>query len=314
MMKIGIDILGGDFAPEATVKGAILAYKELPATTKLVLIGDRDKIIEISKSVGFDPSVFEIVHTTENIDMDEQPAKAFSAKSNASIPLGFQMLKAEEIDGFASAGSTGAMMIGAMMVIKTIPGILRACIASPIPNGTNIPTTLLDVGVNPDARADALCQYAVLGSLYAHYVSGIENPRVALMSIGSEEEKGNLVTKAVFQSLRESNVVNFVGNIEGHDLFSDEKADVIVCDGFVGNVILKEAEAIYHVTKKRGIIDPFFELFNFENYGGTPILGINSTAIIGHGASNDKAIKKMIIETSHVVESGLIEKIKEAFK
>jgi phosphate acyltransferase len=314
MMKIGLDILGGDFAPEATVKGAILAYKELPTSTKLVLIGDKEKIHKISKHEGFDSSVFEIVHTTENIEMDEQPAKAFAAKPNATIPLGFAMLKAGQIDGFASAGSTGAMMVGAMMVIKTIPGVIRACIASPLPNGTDIPTTVLDVGVNPDARFDVLCQYAVLGSLYAHYVSGIKNPRVALMSIGAEEEKGNLVTKAAFQSLRESKTINFIGNIEGHDLFTDEKADVVVCDGFVGNVILKEAEAFYNLLKKRNIHDPFLEQFNFENYGGTPVLGINSTAIIGHGVSNDKAIKNMIHETCHVVESGLIDKIKDAFK
>ena len=313
-MKIGVDILGGDFAPDATVKGAILAFKELPASSKLVLIGDREKINLICNQQGFDASVFEIIHTTENIQMHEQPAKAFASKPNASIPIGFNMLKVGQIDGFASAGNTGAMMVGAMMVIKTIPGVIRACIASPMPNGTDTPTTLLDVGVNPDARFDMLCQYAMLGSLYAHYVSGIANPRVGLMSIGAEEEKGNLVTKATFQALRESNVVNFIGNIEGHDLFTNEKVDVIVCDGFVGNVILKEAEAFYNLLKKREIHDPVFEQFNFENIGGTPVLGINSTAIIGHGVSNDKAIKSMILQANHVVESGLIEKIKEAFK
>jgi phosphate acyltransferase len=313
-MKIGIDILGGDYAPDATIKGAILAYKQLHAGTQLVLIGDKEKIEAISKQEGFDPSRFEIVHTTENIEMDESPSKAFASKPNASIPLGFALLKAGKIDGFASAGNTGAMMIGSMMVIKTIPGIIRACITSPVPNGTDIPTVMLDVGVNPDAKAEVLAQYAMIGSLYTKCVYEIEKPRVALMNIGTEEEKGNLLTKAAFQAIKESNNVNFVGNIEGHDLFSNEKTDVIVCDGFVGNVILKEAEMIYHLIKKRNINDPFFEHFNFENYGGTPVLGINATAVIGHGISNDKAIKNMILHTCHVVESGLIEKLKEAFK
>jgi len=296
------------------VKGFILAHKQLPSSAKLVLIGDRERIHTICKQEGFNDSVFEIIHTTDNIEMHEQPAKAYSSKPNASIPIGFNMLKVGQIDGFASAGNTGAMMVGAMMIIKTIPGVIRACIATSMPNGTDKPTTLLDVGLNPDARFDMLCQYAVLGSLFAHYVSGIANPRVGLMSVGAEEEKGNLVTKAAFQALKELNQINFIGNVEGHDLFSDEKVDVIVCDGFVGNVILKEAEAFYNLLKKRNINDPIFEKFNFENIGGTPVLGINSTAIIGHGVSNDIAIMNMILQTYHVVESGLIEKIKEAFK
>lgn len=314
MKKIGVDILGGDFAPEATVKGAILAQKELSSDAKLVLIGDEAKIIEIAKAENFDPSVWEIVHTTDFIGMGEHPAKSFQQKENATIPLGFRLLQNGDIDGFASAGSTGAMMVGAMMVIKSIPGVIRPTIAVGIPNGTDKPTLLLDVGINPDARPDVLVQYGLIGSLYSKFVTGIDNPRVALLNIGSEEEKGNLLTKATFQAFREANVVNFVGNIEGHDLFSDEKCDVIVCDGFVGNVVIKEAEAFYHMLKKRNINDPYFDGLNFENHGGTPILGINAVAIIGHGISNDVAIKNMILQTAHVVESGLIDKLKEAFK
>jgi glycerol-3-phosphate acyltransferase PlsX len=314
MMKIGVDILGGDFAPEATVLGSILAQKELPADTKLVLIGDEEKIRQIASKEGFDPSVWNIVHTPDYIGMGEYPSKAFLQKPDATIPKGFKLLKSGAIDGFASAGSTGAMMVGAMRVIKSVEGIIRPSIATMMPTNSDKYSIILDVGINPDVRPDVLLQYGILGSLFAHYVLEIENPRVALLNIGSEEEKGNLLTKAAFTLFKESNKFNFVGNFEGHDLFSDEKADVIVCDGFVGNVVLKEAEAFYHLIRKRNIHDTFFDKFNFENHGGTPILGINSVAVIGHGISNDIAIKNMILNTCHVVKVGLIDKIKEAFK
>lgn len=314
MMKIGVDIFGGDFAPEATVLGAILAQKELPIDTKLVLIGDEKKIKQIAAREKFDASLWEIINTSDFIGMGEHPAKAYTKKPNASIPIGFQLLKSGAINGFASAGSTGAMMVGAMMVIKLIPGIIRPTLATIMASDTEAPSVIVDAGINPDARPDCLLQYGILGSLYAKHVYNIENPRVALLNIGSEEEKGNLLTKAAFNLFKESNAFNFVGNIEGHDIFSKEKVDVIVCDGFVGNIVLKEAEAFYQLIKKRKIEDSFFEQFNFERYGGTPILGINSTAIIGHGISNDKAIKSMILHTCQVVQARLIDKIKEAFK
>jgi len=313
-MKIGVDILGGDFAPEATVLGAILAQKELPEETKLVLIGDENKIKQIANREKFDASLWEIIQTTDFIGMGEHPAKTYSQKPDASIPIGFKLLKSGVINGFASAGSTGAMMVGAMMVIKLIPGIIRPTIATIMPSDTGEPSVILDAGINPDARPDCLLQYGILGSLYAKHVYNIKNPRVALLNIGSEEEKGNLLSKAAYTLFKESKSFNFVGNIEGHDIFSKEKVDVIVCDGFVGNIVLQETEAFYHLIKKRNIEDSFFEQFNFERYGGTPILGINSTAIIGHGISNDKAIKSMILHTCHVVKAGLIDNIKEAFK
>jgi glycerol-3-phosphate acyltransferase PlsX len=183
-----------------------------------------------------------------------------------------------------------------------------------MPTDSDIPTLLLDVGLNPDTRADVLLQYGILGSLYVQHVFNIEHPRVSLLNIGSEEEKGNLLTKSAYPLFKECRAINFVGNIEGHDFYSNEKTDVIVCDGFVGNVVLKGAEAFYHLAQRRNIHDPFFEKLNYENYGGTPILGIDAVAIIGHGISNDKAIKNMILQTCHVAEAGLVDKIKEAFK
>jgi glycerol-3-phosphate acyltransferase PlsX len=247
-MRIGIDILGGDYAPEATVNGCILAAGLLPADSKLVLIGDEKHINEICSQKKFDPAVFDIVHTQEMIEMGEHPARAFMQKPGASVVKGFKLLAHHEIDGFASAGNTGAMMVGAMQVIKSIPGIIRPCIAAMVPRPGEFPTLLLDVGLNPDCDQDELNQYGILGNIYAHSVLGIKSPRVSLLNIGEEEGKGNLVTKAAFQLMKDSSFFNFSGNVEGNDLFGD-KADVIVCDGFVGNVMLKQAEAFYTMIR-----------------------------------------------------------------
>jgi len=312
-MRIGIDILGGDFAPEATVRGSILAFGELSGEATIVAIGDEKKIVSICEEEGFDPSNFDIVATSDNIGMDEYPAKAFSKKPNASIPLGFKLLRAGKIDGFASAGNTGAMLVGAIQVVKLVPGILRPCITAAVPKNSETPTILLDVGINPDCKPDVLYQYAVLGSLYAELVYNVEKPRVGLFNIGEEEEKGNLLTKATHQAMKGTTDFNFIGNIEGNDLFSED-VDVIVCDGFVGNTIIKTAEAFYTLFLKRKIKDEFFDKFNYENHGGTPILGINAPAIIGHGISGPKAIKNMILHTANVVEAKLSEKIKHAFE
>jgi glycerol-3-phosphate acyltransferase PlsX len=311
-MRVGIDILGGDFAPEATIRGSIMAYKELHERATLVLFGDKAKIIDLCKKENFDPSVFDIVHTDVNIGMDEYPAKAFAQKPNASIPLGFGHLKAGEIDGFASAGNTGAMLVGAIKLVKAVPGLMRPCITASVPKASGTPTILLDVGINPDCKPDILYQYAILGSLYAELVHNVVNPRVALFNIGTEEEKGNLLTKATFQAMKGTSDFNFIGNIEGHDLFRED-IDVIVCDGFVGNSILKVVEAFYMLLLKRKIKDDYFDKFNYEKLGGTPILGINATAIIGHGISGPFAIKNMILLTADIIEAKLTDKIKQAF-
>ncbi len=312
-MKIGVDVMGGDFAPNAILEGAVLAQREISPSDIIVLIGNGTVIHDFLKSKNVDPGLFSIVHTDEFIEMGENPARAYTQKPNSSIGIGFHMLRRGELDGFASAGNTGAMLVGAMFTSKSVPGIIRPCIATVIPSIDEKPGVLLDVGINPDARPDVLYQYGLLGSLYAEYVFQITNPKVGLLNIGSEEEKGNLVTKATFQLMKGTTEFNFIGNIEGNEFFDNDKFNVLVADGFVGNVMLKQAEAFYHLTKKKNIKDPFFEQFNFENYGGTPILGINHTAIIGHGISNDKAIKNMILHTLKVVEVKLTEHIKAAF-
>jgi len=311
-MKIGIDILGGDFAPEANIAGAVLAKKELPQDVRLVLIGDQDQILSGLNAYGADANDYEIVHAPDVITMHDHPTRAIPQKPNSSISVGFDLLAKKEIDVFASTGNTGAMLVGAMYKINTIPGIIRPCITSVLPtiNGGN--SILLDVGSNADCKADVLYQFAVLGQVYAKSVYGIENPRVALLNIGEEESKGNLLTIATHKLLAESDEINFIGNLEGRDLFSG-RADVIVCDGFTGNVVLKEAEGIYTLMKKRGIVDEYFDRFNYENYGGTPILGVKGNVIIGHGISNDKAVRSMLMHSYEVAKSGLALKVNEAF-
>jgi len=244
--------------------------------------------------------------------MGDHPTKAFSQKPNSSISIGFQLLKEGKIDAFASTGNTGAMLVGSMYTVRAIQGIIRPCITSILPKENGSVGLILDVGSNADCKPDVLYQFGILGSLLAENVYGIKKPKVGLLNIGEEPEKGNLVTQAAYSLMKDSKDFNFIGNIEGRDIFS-ESVDVIVCDGFTGNVVLKEAEAIYSLIKKRGLSDAYFDRFNYENYGGTPILGINSTVMIGHGISNDIAIKNMILLTKDVVEAGLVQKIKQAF-
>lgn len=311
-MNIGLDVMGGDFAPETTVKGAIKAVLEFPEGSKLVLFGDENKINEILKKENADTSKIEIVATTQVIEMGEHPVKTFTQKKDSSITVGFKHLATGKISGFASAGNTGAMLVGAMHSVKQVPGIIRPCITSPMPTINGGTCILLDVGINPDCKPDVLYQYAILGSLYTEHVHGIKKPRVALLNIGEEEEKGSLLTTATHKLMKETKDFNFVGNIEGNQIFSGEIADVVVADGFTGNVVLKQAEAFYTLIRKRGLNDEYFDRFNPEIYGGTPILGVNSTVIIGHGASNENAVKNMVLHTHHVAEVKLSEKIKDA--
>jgi phosphate acyltransferase len=311
-MKIGIDVMGGDFAPEQTVLGAIEARKELPADVELVLLGDREKILAVLKTFNADEKQFDIVHCSEVIGMAEHPTKAIQQKPDSSISKGFELLKTGAIDSFASAGNTGAMLVGSMFSVMAIPGIFRPAIASVLPKENGGWGLILDVGVNADCKPEILQQFAVLGSIYAQNIYHINSPKVALLSIGEEEEKGNLLVKEAHQLLKETPDINFIGNIEGRELFTD-KADVIVCDGFTGNVVLKLAESFHTLIKKRGIKDAYFERFNYEQYGGTPILGINSSVIIAHGISKSTAIKNMIVLSSEVVTAHLPEKIAAAF-
>lgn len=312
-MKIGLDIMGGDYAPRATVLGAVEASKILSDNQTLVLIGNKELALPILEEAGADSSLFEFVHTTETIGMGEHPTKAITQKPQASISLGFQLLKEGALDSFSSAGNTGAMLVGSMFSVKTVPGVIRPAIATNVPKLKNGFGVLLDVGANADCKPDILLQFGMLGSLYAQHVYGAENPSVALLNIGEEEEKGNMLTIATHSLMKDTAAFNFIGNIEGRDLFEDH-IDVIVCDGFTGNVVLKLAESFYALTLRKGFKDDFFDRFNYEQYGGSPILGVNAPVIIGHGISNPEAIKNMVLLSRNMIESKFIDKVKAAFK
>lgn len=311
-MKIGLDISGGDFAPDVNLDGAILAYNELPKDSRLVLIGDESVILDGLENRGISHDFFDIIHAPDVITFHDHPTRAIPQKPNSSIAVGFDLLSKGDLSVFASTGNTGAMLVGSMYKLNTIPGIIRPCITSTLPAINGDKTILLDVGSNADCKVDVLYQFAVLGSIYAKTVHGIDNPKIALLNIGEEDSKGNLLTIAAHKMLSESDEINFIGNIEGRELFIG-KADVIVCDGFTGNIVLKEAEGIYSLMKQRGIIDEYFDRFNYENYGGTPILGVKGNVIIGHGISNDIAVKNMILLANEVAVSGLATKVNEAF-
>jgi glycerol-3-phosphate acyltransferase PlsX len=204
------------------------------------------------------------------------------------------------------------MLVGTLYSIKAMEGVLRPTISTIIPKENGKTGLLLDVGLNSDCKAEHLNQFALLGSLYAQHILSIDNPRVSLVNIGEEEGKGNLLAQAAYPLLKENKQVNFVGNIEGRDVLMD-KADVMVCDGFTGNVILKMAESLFEITQKKKIQHEYFELFNFENYGGTPVLGVSKPVIIGHGISHAKAFKNMVLLAEKMLQSNLLEKMKESF-
>jgi glycerol-3-phosphate acyltransferase PlsX len=312
VIRVGVDAMGGDYAPEAVVMGAIESVGKMAGDVRVVLFGDQAAIREVMEREGVAPDLFDIVPTTEVISMSDHPAQAFTKKPDSSLTVGFGHLKAGRIDGFASAGNTGAMLVGSMYTVRVIEGVIRPAISSHIPVVDGRTALVLDVGLNVDCKPDVLDQYGMLGSIYAEKVLGIENPRVALLNIGEEKEKGNLATKAAYERMDGTAKYNFVGNIEGKQLFTGDVADVIVCDGFVGNIVLKQAESMYDIIRGFGIpSNAFFDGMNYENIGGTPVLGVNAAVTVGHGRSNPKAICNMILQTERTVRSGFVQQIKE---
>ncbi|MGA2405188.1 MAG: phosphate acyltransferase PlsX [Bacteroidales bacterium] len=311
-MRIGLDVMGGDFAPDAIIEGAVDTLQHLSVNEHLVLIGDEISILRKLSEMQIEPSLFEIVHTSQVIEMADHPAKAFSQKKDSSIAVGYGMLKNGALDGFCSAGNTGAMLVGASYTVNVIPGVLRPALVTVLPCVDNRDSVILDIGLNPDCKPDVLLQYGILGSIYAKYVLGTDNPTVGLLNIGEEETKGTPVVKAAYELMKEYPGLNFVGNIEGNALFRETMTDVIVCDGFVGNILLKMGEAFHHLYKSRNLKDSYFDRLDWENIGGTPIVGINANVVIGHGISKRKAIKNMVLQTRGVVNANLAQKIKEA--
>ncbi|TXI82738.1 MAG: phosphate acyltransferase PlsX [Flavobacteriales bacterium] len=310
-MRIGLDIMGSDHGPAVPVRGALMAQRELPADVRLVLIGDQPRILALLAAEGADPSAFDIVPSQDDIAMSDNPTKAFQAKPRSSISVGFQLLKEGRIDAFASTGNTGAMLVGSVFILKPITGVIRPCIPTLVPKEGGGVGVLLDVGANADCKADVLTQFGLLGALLAQHVYHVPEPKVALLNIGEEEKKGDILRQSTYELMKEQRQYRFVGNVEGRDIF-DPKADVMVCDGFTGNVVLKVIEGFHDLLEGHGVNDPFLHRFNYENYGGLPVLGVNGNVIIGHGISNDIAIKSMVMAAQEVVLSKLNDRIREA--
>ena len=313
-MNIGIDMMGGDFAPLEAVLGLQQYLSTAGSLATLFCIGDEEQVKPLLALHSLDTPQLVTVHAPQVIGMNEHPTKALKEKQQSSIAIGFYLLATGKIDAFISAGNTGAMLVGAMYSIKPIDGVQRPTIATVVPKLKGGTGLLLDVGLNADCKPEHLNQFALLGSLYAKNILGITNPAVALLNVGEEEGKGNILAQATYPLLKENNRINFIGNIEGRDLFF-EKADVVVCEGFTGNIILKLAESMYDIAKERNLHhDAYMSRFHYENYGGTPVLGVNKPVIIGHGISNGKAFANMIALAEKMVSSNICGEMVERFK
>ena len=309
-MTIAIDMMGGDFAPLEAVKGVLQYLSEETSSTNLALIGDEPALTQLVKENALPHGRFKIVHAEQVIEMHEHPTKALKEKQRSSIAIGFHLLASGKADAFISAGNTGAMLVGALFTLKPVEGVMRPTISSVMPKENGGTGILVDVGLNADCKPEQLNQFAVMGSVYAQLILGIDNPRVGLLNVGEEEGKGNLLAQATYPLLKENKHINFIGNIEGRDILLD-KADVMVCEGFTGNIMLKFAETLYEISNRKQIQDEYFERFNFEIYGGTPILGVAKPVVIGHGISTAKAFKNMILVAQKMLEKDVLGKMKE---
>jgi phosphate acyltransferase len=311
-MNIGLDMMGGDFAPLEAVKGTAEFLNSDTSGAHLTLIGDEEQIKPLLADHDLPADKYTIVHAAQVIEMNEHPTKALKEKQQSSIAIGFHLLATGKTDAFISAGNTGAMMVGALFSIKAIEGVLRPTIGAYMPREDGTLGLLVDVGLNADCKPENLNQFAILGSLFARHILNFEDPKVGLVNLGEEEGKGNLLAQAAYPLLKENKQINFTGNIEGRDILLN-KADVLVCEGFTGNVVLKLAESIYDIVQRRNIKDEHFDRFNFEQYGGVPVLGVAKPVIIGHGISHATAFKNMIRIAGRMLETKLMEKIKDSF-
>ena len=311
-MNIALDMMGGDFAPLEAVKGVQLFLADPKNNIHLTLIGDEHKINPLLDEHHTNRDKVTVIHASEEIGMHEHPTKALKEKTQSSISIGFQLLASSKVDAFISAGNTGAMMVGALFSIKAIEGVARPAIGAYIPNENGSLSLLVDVGLNADCKPENLSQFATLGTLFAEHILDYKNPRTALINMGAEEGKGNLLCQSAYPLLKNNTQINFVGNVEGRDILAD-KADVYVCDGFIGNVILKFTESFYDIVCRRKIEDDYFKRLNFEMYGGVPVLGVNKPVIIGHGISGAEAFYNMILIAKRMVDIDFVGKIKNNF-
>lgn len=328
-MKIAIDAMGGDNAPHEIVKGAIEALNEVSAT--LVLVGDEERIkSELSKHT-YDKDRIEIYPTTEIIENCDKPVSAIRTKPDSSMVVGLKKVRKKEFDGFISAGNTGALLAGGAMKVGRIKGIERPALATALPTMQGF-TVLLDSGANAECKARNLREFAIMGSLYSQLILGVDNPKVSLVNVAEEESKGTPVVQEAYQILKEEKSLNFAGNIEGREIFAGV-TDVIVCDGFTGNVILKllegmakgfgdllkgvftaNAKNMFAAALVKKDLDGFKKKLDYKEYGGAPLLGVNGNVVKAHGSSDAKAVKNAIKYATRFAEADLVQKITEAIK
>ncbi len=328
-LRIAVDAMGGDYAPATVVEGALSALRESGNRFEIVFVGDERKIKEELKKHDIAGLDFSIVDAPQVIEMDDIPSVALRRKKNSSIVVGMKLHSDGEVDAFASAGNTGAVLVAATFILGRIEGISRPTIGSVFPTEAGTKSIMLDVGANVDCKPHHLLEFAIVGHIYSNTMLGQRNPKVALLNIGEEGTKGSEVILQTYRLLSESKL-NFIGNIEGRDILLG-KADVIVCDGFVGNIVLKFAESVLGVLKRRlrnyAIKNIFRKLtfgflarglrkalkeFDYQEYGGVPFLGVNGVAVIGHGSSSAIAIKNMIYRAEEMVQKKINQKIKDA--
>lgn len=330
-MRIAVDAMGGDFAPQAIVEGALLAVRECPDIECLYLVGDEQAIRAEIARCGGNPGRVEIRHASEVVGMGESPATAVRRKKDSSINRSMDLVKNGEADAVFAAGSTGAAVAAATLKMRTLEGIRRPGIAVAMPTPADKPVVVIDGGATTDCTPEILMQFAIMGSAYSQKVIGQAEPKVGLMSVGTEEAKGNALSKETFDLL-EKCPVKFIGNVEGHDLF-EGVVDVVVCDGFTGNVILKTSESVAHAIGKwlkreltknpirvlgalllSGGLRALKRKTSQKTYGGAPLLGVNGICIIGHGSSDKIAAKNGILQAVQAVKLRVNESILEGVK
>lgn len=327
--RIIVDAMGGDYAPQNTVIGAIDAYNH-SKDFQLYLIGIKEEILSVIKTnqLYFDESY--IIDTPEVINMEDSPTSALKSKPDSSIVKGSQLVREGKAEAFVSAGNTGAVMSAATLIMGRIQGVGRPTIGAEMPNVNGI-CYLYDVGAGKDAKPSHLFEYAVMGTIYAREMGGVSNPTVGILSMGEEEGKGNEVSAAAFKLLKESKL-NFIGNVEGRDILTKD-VDVVVCDGFVGNIILKFGESVPKLLKhllmqtantslidkirvgiSKGTLRKALKSLDYQEHGGVPLLGVNGICIIGHGSSTPMAIKNMVLKAYEMYKADLVKKIENSFK
>jgi len=327
-MKIAVDAMGGDFAPREIVTGAISAARTAKKRFEIILVGDEEKIKrELAFHFRLDELALSIKHASQQVEMDESPGEAVRRKKDSSIAVAMDLHKNGDVDGVVSAGNTGAVLGSALLKLRKIKGVLRPAIGSILPtgNGANL---LIDVGTNVDCKPKQLLQFGIMGSIFIKKVLNIKKPKIGLLNIGEEKSKGNELVQKAYELFAKS-PINFIGNVEGRNILQKD-ADVIVCDGFIGNTLLKFAEsinAVYTTNLRQRIgkrlqykfgaylMKPAFrrlkKTFDYAEYGGVPLLGVNGVVIIGHGGSSSKAICNAIFEAEKIVNENVNNEIKQ---